>query len=70
LIIRVVPCGAGGSPWADYWRQTITELRDELLQSGKLDDALIDAFLAHCANPNWWTQTIAFTAVQARASGG
>jgi 2-polyprenyl-3-methyl-5-hydroxy-6-metoxy-1,4-benzoquinol methylase len=57
----------GGSAWADYWRQTITELRDDLIQSGKLNDALIDAFLAHCADPNWWTETIAFTAVHARA---
>jgi SAM-dependent methyltransferase len=57
----------GGSPWADYWRQTITELRGDLVQSGKLDDALIEAFLARCADPNWWTQTIAFTAVHARA---
>jgi hypothetical protein len=35
--------------------------------SGRLDDALVDAFLAHCADPRWWTQTIAFTAVHARA---
>src|SRR5213082_2591679 len=27
----------GGSPWADYWRQTITELRSDLVQSDKLD---------------------------------
>ena len=57
----------GGSPWADYWRQTITELRSDLVQSGKLTDALIDAFFAYCANTNWWTQTIAFTAAHARA---
>ena len=37
--------------------------------SGTLDDALVDAFLAHCADPEWWTQTIAFTAVPARAPG-
>jgi 2-polyprenyl-3-methyl-5-hydroxy-6-metoxy-1,4-benzoquinol methylase len=59
----------GGSHWADYWRQTITELRGDLVQPGKLNDALIDAFLAHCADPNWWTETIAFTAVHARAPG-
>ena len=58
----------GGSPWADYWRETITELRDDLIQSGKLNDALIEAFLARCADPNWWTQTIAFTAVHACAA--
>jgi SAM-dependent methyltransferase len=59
----------GGSPWADYWTQTVTELRDRLMDSAKLDDRLIDAFLAHCADPGWWTQTIAFTAVHARARG-
>jgi 2-polyprenyl-3-methyl-5-hydroxy-6-metoxy-1,4-benzoquinol methylase len=60
----------GGSPWADYWRQTVVELRDRLVESGRLDGQLIDRFLAHCADPRWWTQTIAFTAVHARASGG
>jgi 2-polyprenyl-3-methyl-5-hydroxy-6-metoxy-1,4-benzoquinol methylase len=59
----------GGSQWADYWRETITELRGDLVQSGKLNDALIDAFLARCADSNWWTQTIAFTAIQARSPG-
>ena len=40
----------GGSQWADYWHETITELRGDLVQSGKLNDALIDAFLAQCAD--------------------
>jgi SAM-dependent methyltransferase len=60
----------GGSPWADYWTQTVVELRDRLAKSGRLDDRLIDRFLAYCADPAWWTQTIAFTAVHARAPGG
>ena len=60
----------GGSPWADYWTQTITELRDRLADSGRLDDQLIERFIAHCADPRWWTETIAFTAVHARAPGG
>jgi SAM-dependent methyltransferase len=59
----------GGSPWADYWTQTVTELRSLLVDSGRLDDQLIERFLAHCADPGWWTQTIAFTAVHARAPG-
>ena len=59
----------GGSPWADYWTQTVTELRGQLVDSGGLDDRLIDRFLAHCADPHWWTQTIAFTAVHARTLG-
>ena len=56
----------GSSPWAHYWIETVEELRGRLLASGKLDDRSIDAFLAHCADPAWWTQTIAFTAVHAR----
>jgi hypothetical protein len=34
----------------------------------ELDDSSIDASLAHCADPGWWTQTIAFTAVHGRAT--
>jgi SAM-dependent methyltransferase len=56
----------GGSAWAEYWRQTVTELRPRLVASGQLDDRSIDTFLAQCAEPAWWTQTIAFTAVGGR----
>jgi len=59
----------GGSLWAEYWIQTVVELREKLVSSGKLDAELVGAFLAHCANPAWWTQTVAFTAVHARAPG-
>ena len=59
----------GGSLWADYWIETITELRVDLISSGKLDQALIDQFLACCADSNWWTQTIAFTAVHGLTRG-
>jgi hypothetical protein len=55
---------------ADYWIETITELRGDLISSGRLDDALIDKFLAYCANSKWWTQTIAFTAVHGLSPGG
>src|SRR5215211_5445856 len=58
----------GRSLWADYWIETITELRADLIRSGKLDEALIDKFLACCADSNWWTQTIAFTAVHGFAA--
>jgi hypothetical protein len=57
----------GGSPWAAYWTQTVAELRDGLVDSGRLDGGLIDRFLDHCADSRWWTETIAFTAVHARA---
>ena len=58
----------GGSPWATYWVDTVIELRSGLVESGHLDDQLIDQFLAACADPHWWTQTIAFTAVHGRAA--
>ncbi len=57
----------GGSLWAEYWRQTITELRPGLTASGKLSDEAIATFLEQCTRPEWWTQTIAFTAVAGRA---
>ena len=60
----------GGSLWANYWIDTITELRGDLIDSGKLDEALIDKFLVYCADSSWWTQTIAFTAVHGRSPGG
>ncbi len=58
----------GGSPWAAYWVDTVTELRSGLVESGALDDTLIDHFLTQCTHPSWWTQTIAFTAVHGRAA--
>jgi hypothetical protein len=41
-------------------------LRGDLISSAKLNQALIDKFLGYCEDPNWWTQTIAFTAVHGR----
>jgi hypothetical protein len=37
------------------------------MSSGKLSNALVDTFLRYCADPAWWTQTIAFTAVHGYA---
>jgi SAM-dependent methyltransferase len=58
----------GTSLWADYWTQTVKELREDLVSSGKLNNALVDSFLGHCADPAWWTQTIAFTVVHGYAA--
>ena len=57
----------GTSLWADYWTQTVKELRADLISSGKLNNVLVDTFLGYCADPAWWTQTIAFTAVHGYA---
>jgi SAM-dependent methyltransferase len=58
----------GTSLWADYWTQTVKDLRDQMMSFGNLDNALVDTFLGCCADPAWWTQTIAFTAVHGYAS--
>ncbi len=60
----------GGSLWALYWQETVIELRPRLVASGKLDDRSVDAFLTQCADPSWWTQTIAFTAARGHAPRG
>ena len=60
----------GGSLWADYWIETVTELRGDLIASAKVDEMLIDKFLAYCSGSSWWTQTIAFTAVHGRTLDG
>ena len=52
----------GSSPWADYWTQTIVELRNDLVGSGRLNEALIDTFLGYCADPSWWTHTLSHSA--------
>jgi 2-polyprenyl-3-methyl-5-hydroxy-6-metoxy-1,4-benzoquinol methylase len=59
----------GTSLWADYWTGTVKELREDLISSGTLNNELLDAFLGYCADPAWWTQTIAFTAVRGYAPG-
>jgi 2-polyprenyl-3-methyl-5-hydroxy-6-metoxy-1,4-benzoquinol methylase len=60
---------SGTSSWADYWTETIRELRQDLTSSGKLSNMLVDTFLGFCADPAWWTQTIAFTAVHGYTPG-
>ena len=56
----------GGSPCADYSLRRVSVPRNDLSNSGKVDEALVDTFLAWFADSNWWTQTIAFTAVHGR----
>jgi hypothetical protein len=57
----------GTSLWADYWTQTVKELREDLISSREVNNALVDTFLGCCADPAWWTQTIAFTAIHGYA---
>jgi len=62
-------CSRGLARGTGYWTRTIRELRHDLTKSGKLSNALVDTFLGYCADPGWWTQTIAFTAVHGQMPG-
>jgi 2-polyprenyl-3-methyl-5-hydroxy-6-metoxy-1,4-benzoquinol methylase len=76
---------AGPPPTGEFWEgwlawsrgqgidyhvgRTLAPRLAALVGSGHLDERLIDSFLARCADPAWWTETISFTAVRARRSG-
>jgi hypothetical protein len=62
-------CPSSPAPWARYCQLTIIELRGRLVGEGKLDNQLVGAFLARCADRTWWTQMIAFIAVHTRTPG-
>ena len=67
-----IGCGNGSmSAWlAERVSPDGTTVAVDLINSGKLTDALIDRFLAYCTDSGWWTQTISFTAVHGRTRGG
>jgi SAM-dependent methyltransferase len=58
----------GGSPWSLYYKETMVELRERLLESEEFDRRLIDGFLAQSDDPSWWTQTVAMTAAHGRVT--
>jgi hypothetical protein len=38
--------------WAEYWIDTIAELRDDVVSSSKRDEVLVDQFLMYSADSN------------------
>jgi len=48
----------GGSPWADYWLETLKELRPRLLESGYTTDILMSEFNNLYSDPRFWTSAI------------
>jgi SAM-dependent methyltransferase len=56
----------GGSPWANYCIQTMQELRDRLLQSGRVTAEMYDAFCSQFHDPGYWTSAINFVACWGR----
>jgi SAM-dependent methyltransferase len=56
----------GGSPWANYFVQTVRELRETLLQSRFLSAAMLAEFESLYANPRYWTSVMTFVAAWVR----
>jgi len=52
----------GKSPWADYWLETIKELRPRLLESGHMTRPMLSSFNRLYANPRHWSSAITFVA--------
>jgi SAM-dependent methyltransferase len=59
----------GGSPWADYWIETVNMLTPKLLKSGHFTDKLIEEFHVRYRDPHYWTSVISFTANWGRKPG-
>lgn len=50
----------GGSPWAEYWIETLKELRPRLLDSGYLTGPMFSRFNRLYSDPRIWTSAITF----------
>jgi hypothetical protein len=57
----------GGSGFAQWWDYGIREVADKLKSEGGVSQATLDEFFKLCADPSYWTTTIAFTATTARS---
>jgi hypothetical protein len=59
---------SGGSGFAQWWDYGIREVADKLKSEGGVSQATLDEFFKLCADPSYWTTTIAFTATTSRRS--
>ena len=63
------PLFNGGSPWAQYWIETMRELRPRLIESGHINAESLKFFDSHYADPHYWTSVITFVASWGRKRG-
>lgn len=52
----------GKSPWAQYWLETLDELRPRLLESGYVTAPMLARFKLLYSDPRIWTSSITFVA--------
>ena len=63
------PLFNGDARWAEYWLETIRELRPRLLESGHITEELLAEFDAHFRDPHYWTRVLTAVATWARKLG-
>ena len=59
----------GRSLWAEYWLDTIRELKDRLLESGYISSHDLDCFERSYSDPDAWTSAITFVATWGKRPG-
>jgi SAM-dependent methyltransferase len=52
----------GQSPWAEYWLETLEELRPRLIESGYVTAPMLSRFKRLYSDPKIWTSAISFVA--------
>jgi len=56
------PLFNGGSPWSEYWIETMRELRPRLLASGHITAAQFAEFDLRYRDPHYWTSVLTMVA--------
>jgi SAM-dependent methyltransferase len=56
----------GGSPWANYWMQTLHELGAEIVASGYLTEKMLSEFYAFFSDAQLWTSVVTMVATWGR----
>jgi SAM-dependent methyltransferase len=56
------PLFHGGSPWAEYWIETMRELRPRLLDSGHINANQFAEFDMRYRDPHYWTSVLTMVA--------
>jgi SAM-dependent methyltransferase len=56
----------GGSPWANYWTQTLHELGAEIVAGGYLTEKMLSEFYASFSDAQLWTSVVTMVATWGR----
>jgi SAM-dependent methyltransferase len=62
------PVFNGGSPWANYWIDTMRELRPRIIESGHITNDAFEEFDKLFRDPHYWTSVLSAVACWGRKS--